>query len=175
MRKMTERSMRARGVTMLECLVVMAVLAIAAVAAAPSIQAVRHRVAVEMTARALLAAINTARAEALGRHRRVAIAPDDSANWNSGWITFVDDNLNDTYDAGELRLARYAPLPSGVQVITNWGLYAQPVMAFAENGFLRTKKRGWLSGNVTIEGHGRRICITINAYGRPRVERVCAK
>ncbi|MGC7420275.1 GspH/FimT family protein [Pandoraea pneumonica] len=175
MRKKTERPMGARGVTMLECLVVMAVLAMAAVAAAPSIQAVRNRVSVEMTARALLAAMNTARAEALGRHRRVAIAPYDGANWNSGWVTFVDDNLSDIYDAGEIRLASYAPLPAGVKVKTNWGLYERPVMAFAENGFLRTKKRGWLSGNVAIEGHGRRICITVNAYGRPRVEKVCAK
>ncbi|VVE46785.1 hypothetical protein PIN31009_04419 [Pandoraea iniqua] len=168
-----DRQTRSRGISLLECVVVTAVLAIAMMAAAPSIQAVRNRVAVEITARALLAAINTAKAEALGRHRRVTIAPHDGKHWNSGWVTFIDDNLNDRHDAGERYLARYAPLPAGVDVTTNWSLYTQPVVAFEENGFMRVEKGGWLSGNIQISGHERCIGITFNAYGRPRVAMTC--
>lgn len=135
-----DRTLRTRGITLLECVVVTAVLAIAMMAAAPSIQAVRNRVAVEITARALLAAINTAKAEALGRHRRVTIAPHDGEQWGSGWVTFIDDNLNDRHDAGERYLARYAPLPAGVDITTRWSLYQQPVVAFEENGFMRVEK-----------------------------------
>jgi type IV fimbrial biogenesis protein FimT len=158
---------------MLECVIAMAVLAVAIVAVSPSIEAVRRRVSVDITARAFLASMQAARSEALGRHRRVAMAPQDGASLSSGWVTFVDENRNDRFDAGDQLLGRYAPLPAGVSVEVRWGLYYTEGLAFAENGFMRTQTRGWLSGTVRIAGHGRRICITINAYGRARVARRC--
>lgn len=164
---------RARGVTLLECVVAMAVLAVALFAIAPSIEAARRRVSVDMTARALLATMQAARAEALGRHQRVAIAPHDGGSLNSGWVTFVDENLNDRLDAGEVLLGRHAPLPPGVSVEVQWGLFNTEGLAFAENGFIRSDRRKWLSGTARVTGHGRRICITINAYGRARVARGC--
>ena len=164
----------ARGVTLLECVVAMAVLAIALLAVSPSIEAVRRRVGVDITARAILASMQAARAEALGRHRRVAIAPHDGASLSSGWVTFIDENRNDRFDAGEALLARHAPLPQGVRVEMQWGLYETEGLAFEESGFMRTQVRGWLAGTVRVAGHGRRICITINAYGRARVARRCA-
>ncbi|PTE00215.1 prepilin-type N-terminal cleavage/methylation domain-containing protein [Pandoraea apista] len=164
----------ARGVTMLECVIAMAVLAVALMAVSPSIDAVRHRVAVDVTARAFLASMQSARAEALGRHRRVAMAPHDGGSLSSGWVTFVDKNRNDRFDEGDQLLGRHAPLPPGVSVEVRWGLYNTEGLAFAENGFMRTETRGWLSGTVRIEGHGRSVCITINAYGRARVARRCS-
>ncbi|QDH60815.1 GspH/FimT family pseudopilin [Pandoraea pnomenusa] len=165
--------MRRDGFTLLECLVAMAVLAIALCAAAPSIDAVRRRVSVDITARALLAAMQSARAEALARHRRVTLAPVDGSRLSSGWLTFVDENLNDRFDAGELLLARYAPLPDGVSVEADWALSFTPGVAFAENGLMRKQKRAWILGTARVTGHGRRICIVINAYGRARVPRRC--
>ncbi|MFJ2993904.1 GspH/FimT family pseudopilin [Pandoraea sp. NPDC087047] len=162
-----------RGVTLLECLVAMTVLAIALMAVAPSIDTVRHRVAVDITARAFLASMQSARAEALGRHRRIAIAPHDGVRLNSGWVTFVDENRNNRFDAGEQLLGRHAPLPQGVSIEARWGLHDTEGLAFAESGFIRTDTRKWLSGTVRIAGHGRRICITINAYGRARVAKRC--
>nr|WP_174971154.1 GspH/FimT family protein [Pandoraea morbifera] len=151
----------------------MTVLAIALCAAAPSIEAVRRRVSVDITARALLAAMQSARAEALARHRRVTLAPVDGSRLSSGWLTFVDENLNDRFDAGELLLARYVPLPEGVSVEADWALSFTPGIAFAENGFMRKQKRAWILGTARVMGHGRRICIVINAYGRARVPRRC--
>lgn len=162
-----------RGFTLLECLVAMAVLAVALLAVAPSIDAVRRRVAVDITARAFLATMQSARAEALGRHRRISIAPSDGASLSSGWVTFVDENRNDRLDAGELLLGRHAPLPQGVSIQARWGLYYTEGLAFAESGFIRADTRKWLSGTVRIAGHGRSICITINAYGRARVAKHC--
>lgn len=161
------------GVTMLECVIAMAVLAVALMAVSPSIEAVRRRVAVDITARAFLASMQAARAEALGRHRRVAMAPHDGASLSSGWVTFVDENRNDRFDAGDQLLGRHAPLADGVTIEVRWGLYATQGLAFAENGFMRTQTRGWLSGTARIAGHGRRVCITINAYGRARLARRC--
>lgn len=163
----------ARGVTMLECVIAMAVLAVALMAVSPSIDMARRRVAVDITARAFLASLQAARSEALGRHQRVAMAPHDGGSLNSGWVTFVDENRNDRFDAGDQLLGRYAPLPPGVSVDVRWGLYNTEGLAFAEDGFMRTQTRGWLSGTVRIAGHGRRVCIIINAYGRARVARRC--
>ncbi|WP_174990600.1 GspH/FimT family pseudopilin [Pandoraea captiosa] len=162
-----------RGVTLIECLVAMAILAIALLAVAPSMEAVRRRVSVDVTARAFLATMQWARAEALGRHRRIAIAPHDGASLSGGWVTFVDENRNHRFDDGELLLARYAPLPQGVSIEAKWGLYYTEGLAFSESGFIRTEARKWLSGTVRITGHDRRICITINAYGRARVAKRC--
>ncbi|WP_174978626.1 GspH/FimT family protein [Pandoraea terrigena] len=162
------------GVTLLECVVAMVVLVVALLAVAPSIEAVRRRVGVDITARAFLASMQAARAEALGRHRRVAIAPHDGGRLSSGWVTFVDENRNDRFDAGDQLLGRHAPLPPGVDVEADWALYDTGGLAFAENGFMRTENNGWLSGTVRIEGHGRRICVTINAFGRARIPRRCA-
>lgn len=162
-----------RGMTLIECLVAMVVLAVALMAVAPSIEAVRRRVAVDIVARAFLAAMQTARAEALARHRRIAVAPHDGMSLNSGWVTFVDENLNHRFDDGEQLLSRYAPLPHGVHIEPRWGLYDTEGLAFSESGFIRTEARKWLSGTVRISGHERRICITLNAYGRARVAKRC--
>ncbi|MBN4666110.1 type II transport protein [Pandoraea nosoerga] len=169
----SQRLQGARGLTLLECVIVVLLLAIALLAASPSIESARRRVSVDITARALLASMQAARAEALGRHQRVAMAPNDGRTLSSGWMTFVDSNRNDRLDAGERLLGRYAPLPQGVQIEARWGLYGTPGLAFAEDGFIRTEHRNWVSGTVRVTGHGRRICITINAYGRPRIARRC--
>ncbi|WP_449412439.1 GspH/FimT family protein [Pandoraea soli] len=162
------------GVTLLECVVAVAVLAVALLAVAPSIEAVRRRVGVDITARAFLASMQAARAEALARHRRVAIAPHDGGALSGGWVTFVDENRNNRFDAGDQLLGRHAPLPPGVHIEADWALYYTEGLAFAESGFIRTERDKWLSGTVRIEGHERRICITINAYGRARVAHRCA-
>ncbi|WP_261938152.1 GspH/FimT family protein [Pandoraea sp. NE5] len=162
------------GITLLECVVAVAVLAVALLAVAPSIEAVRRRVGVDITARAFLASMQAARAEALARHRRVAIAPHDGGALSGGWVTFVDENRNHRFDAGDQLLGRHAPLPPGVHIEADWALYYTEGLAFAESGFIRTERDKWLSGTVRIEGHERRICITINAYGRARMSRRCA-
>ncbi|WP_281350041.1 GspH/FimT family pseudopilin [Pandoraea anhela] len=162
-----------RGVTLIECLVAMAIMVVAIMAVAPSIDAVRRRVGVDITARAFMAAMQTARAEAIARHRRIAIAPHDGASLSGGWVTFVDENRNHRFDDGEPLLARYAPLPRGVSIEARWGLYYTEGLAFSESGFIRTEAHKWLSGTVRIAGYGRRVCITINAYGRARVAKRC--
>ncbi|MCI3205604.1 hypothetical protein DBA20_11625 [Pandoraea capi] len=162
-----------RGVTLIECLVAMAIMAVALLAVAPSIEAVRRRVGVDITARAFMAAMQTARGEAMARHRQIAFAPHDGASLSGGWITFVDENRNHRFDDGEPLLSRYAPLPQGVSIDVRWGLYYTEGLALSESGFVGTEMRKRLSGTVRISGHDRRICITINAYGRARYAKRC--
>lgn len=164
---------RDRGITLLECLIVVAMLAMAALAAAPSFEAMRGTLAVDGTARALMAAMRMARSEAMGRQRRIALAPADGNDWSSGWVTFVDEDLDDRFSEGDRLLGRYAPLPAGVTITTHLALMEGNVIAYAENGFALHRERQRLSGTVKIRGHGRSVCLTLNGYGRPRVRESC--
>ena len=85
------------GVTLMECLVALAIMAILSVLAVPSFRDLLARRTVLLTAEALVDDLRFARTEALKRGGQVSVcsstnglACSQSAVWVEGWIVFVD-------------------------------------------------------------------------------------
>ena len=74
----------ARGFTMVELMVTVAIVAILAVIALPSYREFNIRMTVSNTTNELVGALNLARSEAVKRGRRVAVIAN-GGNWTSGW------------------------------------------------------------------------------------------
>lgn len=82
---------RARGFTLLELVVTVAVLAIALGIAVPSFQGITNRNRLTSVANELVAAVQLARMEALRRNERVVVCPttDGSACGGGNWMRIV--------------------------------------------------------------------------------------
>ena len=96
------------GLTMVELMMVLVISAILLSLAVPSFVGAMRTNALARNTSNFLTAVNLARSEALTRNRSVTICKrdanggncDPAANWDAGWIVFVDLNGNGQVDAG---------------------------------------------------------------------------
>ena len=97
--------MHARGFTLIEFAVVMAIVGILVSLAVPSIVSFTANSEVRSTASSIVGDIGLARAEALRTRGAVTMCARSGStcgtDWTQGWIIFVDTNGNQTLDAGE--------------------------------------------------------------------------
>ncbi|MCC8538550.1 GspH/FimT family pseudopilin [Xanthomonas axonopodis pv. poinsettiicola] len=110
------KQLRARGFTLVELLVTIAVVAVLAVIALPSFQGVIRSNQAATTANELVASLALARSEAIRSTRGGGICPSSdgttcSGQWSNGWIAWSDANANGTFDSGEtvLRYTKVNP------------------------------------------------------------------
>lgn len=97
----------ARGLTLIELMVTIAVLAIVLAIGVPNFQGAMNSSRLSSAANELTSAVHLGRSEAIRRNRTVVLCRSetltscaDDAQWN-GWIVFVDTNANGVVDAGE--------------------------------------------------------------------------
>ena len=93
------------GLTLLECLVAVALTALLTVLAVPAFRDLLVRRAVLVTAEALVGDLRFARSEAVKRGTQVSVcrsangsACSATGNWVEGWIVFVDRNTKGVVD-----------------------------------------------------------------------------
>ena len=104
----------ARGHTLIEQLIAVAVLAVLAGAGLPSLRGWIDQRAVQVRAESLRSALRLARGVALNRQTQVSLcarrsgppdAPDACAlagkDWGAGWVAFVDQGVRGEVDEGE--------------------------------------------------------------------------
>jgi prepilin-type N-terminal cleavage/methylation domain-containing protein len=140
----------ARGFTLVEALVVMAIAAILLATAVPAFTQSISSTRATDSANTLLAALNDARSQAVRLQQNVVVCrsinpqaplPDCSSaavgdyagtDWAAGWILFVDPNSNGVRDAGELLLSVQQRWQDGGRrpVITS----ADAAIAYGMNG-----------------------------------------
>ena len=105
---MTHSSASQEGLTLLECLVALAVMAILTVLAVPGFRDLLVKRSVLLTAEALVGDLRFARSEAIKRGTQVSVcrsangsACSATGNWVEGWIVFVDRNTKGAVDPGD--------------------------------------------------------------------------
>ncbi len=109
----------ARGFTLIEILIVIALITIMLGIAVPSFVSFVSSYRATAAINDIVQAVTMTRAEALKRGRRVTLAPV-SGDWRNGWIIFVDTrtggNHNQSYDSTEEKIFQHGPLPSTITV-----------------------------------------------------------
>jgi type IV fimbrial biogenesis protein FimT len=93
----------ARGFTLIELIVVMAIIVVLAVVAVPSFVTFQRNSQLTSSANGLLASINAARGEAMKRNQTTFVVPNTGTDWTTGWKVFVSrpgySASSGTYDA----------------------------------------------------------------------------
>ncbi len=96
-----------RGFTIVEMMIAIAIMAIITALALPGLGAFFARNDLAGATNEIISGINQARSEAVARSNTVAICPTndgagcDNGDWESGWIVFVDENVNGNLNVGE--------------------------------------------------------------------------
>ncbi|WP_319633472.1 GspH/FimT family protein [Janthinobacterium sp. FT14W] len=168
-----KRPVRA-GHTLLELLAVLAIAALLAAAALPSLQQVLARQQVRAAATDLFSAIESTRAQAMARGRRVLLMPagPGGTDWRTGWLAFIDRNANLVFDDGDELLLRQGPLPAGITAQFAFSSATAPFY-IAYNGAGRSCSATnslaarWGTLSLTLGKQVRHI--KINMLGRVRV------
>jgi type IV fimbrial biogenesis protein FimT len=125
MKKMLAFIATQRGFTLLELLATVAIMAVLVVIAVPSYNGTVRRDRLTAQINGFVATLRLAQSEAIKRGKTVTVcksnnpeasatpACDNSTNWENGWVMFVDDNGNNTIDAGESIIRVGGPLMQG--------------------------------------------------------------
>lgn len=94
----------ARGFTLMELMVTIAIVGILAMLAAPSFVDYRRNAALASATASLVGALATARSEALKRNADVLVAPVAGEDWSGGWRVFVDADMNRAHGEADITL-----------------------------------------------------------------------
>ena len=162
------------GHTLLELLAVLSIAALLMAAALPSLQQVLARQEVRAAAMDLFSAIELTRAQAMARGQRVLLMPagPGGMDWRTGWLVFIDRNVNLAFDGDDELLFRQGPLAAGFTVQFAFSS-ATPPLYIAYNGAGRscsaTNSLAARWGTLSLILGKQRRHIKINMLGRVRV------
>jgi type IV fimbrial biogenesis protein FimT len=141
------------GFTLIELLVTLAVLAIVLVAGVPGFQSVVNGNRLAAAANETIAALQTARIEAIRRNRRVAVCASADANAGAsatctagtpdGWLVFVDNDRDGSFDAGDV-LLRSSALDGAL------GVGGALTVVYRSDGLARDAAGDLMDGSIRI-------------------------
>ncbi len=181
------RRSRARGFTILELMMALAVTAILAMLAVPSMRDYLRNSRLSSAGNDLLHSFAVARAEAVKRQTNAVVcssaspttaAPVCDGSPFSGWFVFADTNNNGVFDAADVIVERHGPIDPSVSVKQD----GNGVQIFQPSGFARPATGGFVPsrnivycdarGNVAIPGgNSTARAVVVSATGRARVTR----
>jgi type IV fimbrial biogenesis protein FimT len=109
-----------RGFTLIELLVTVAVLMVLLLVGVPEYRRMTENNRQVAAINTIIGDLNLARTEAVKQGRTVTLcgstdgATCNTANWESGWIVFVNLNGDTVVDAGDVLISRNTGLPAGL-------------------------------------------------------------
>ena len=170
--RLVERT--ARGFSLAELVVVIAIAAILIAVALPDLRGLIARHRLDAAVSDLFNALDLARSEALARGARVHLVPAgaDAANWNSGWIVFVDNDGDLRPGPADDIIAMHGAVPAGIAITSVFTHQTVPYY-IAYNGAGRscssTSSLAARWGTLTLSQDAQVRRIRINMLGRARI------
>lgn len=169
--------MKRSGFTLLEMLVMLAMIAILVTIAVPSYAFLINAGRLTTATNDMLLALHMARSEAIKQRTRVTIcktsAPDAStpvcdpaAEWQQGWLLFVDGGTWGRIDVGDVILWRHQDISAWADISTGktFSHYVSYLPAGVSQG-----SGGLRNDTIRICVSGNRRDIIVNIAGRPRL------
>lgn len=167
-----------QGFTLIELMVTIALLVIMMALAAPSFVSFRRNSELASISNSFLAALNTARTEAMKRNMFAMVVPQNADNdWTKGWFVFVDTDDDKAFDATKDILVMQQEAPPSYITLTgnNSTAAAASYVRYDGSGFSRPTGADVPNTTLTISrsdasGDYRQIRrIKIAVTGRARV------
>lgn len=140
----------ARGFTLIELMVTVALAAILMMVAVPSFTTYLRNSQLTSFTNTLLSAANAARGEAMKRGVYAMVVPNGTS-WDSGWIVFVDVNRDKEYVSTNDVLILSSDAKPSFLTITGNGTAGEtpPYILYDPSGYAKTKDGGF--GASTFE------------------------
>ena len=148
---------RARGFTLVEIVITVAIVAVLAAVAAPTMSSIMTRHRVQDATSDLFAALIKARGEALMLNADVSVSPI-GGNWAGGWRVPDPTNTGKFFDVHE-PVDAVAIRMSGASAIT-----------YQYNGRLRGGLGVKFNLSTSIAGYTTAACVTVDPSGRPSTQ-----
>ncbi|MDK2797846.1 MAG: type fimbrial biosis protein FimT [Tepidiphilus sp.] len=164
---MHQPSRHARGFSLVELMVTIAVLAILLAIGIPSFASLIASNRLTSATNELVAALQTARTEAIRRNARITVCPAAptatacSGNWRDGWMVFVDQtpgNAPAPESAADI-LFRGGPSPQNITIVGNANVSSY--VSFTADGASKLLSGAFQAGTV-------RVCSTSAALANDR-------
>ena len=167
---------RQKGFTLLELMTTLGVAAILMSVAIPNLKTFKMNAQRSAAINELVSGVHLARNTAVTRNARVAVcASTDSAgcnstNWEDGWIAFVDNDSDQTVDAGETILRA----SEGMQGITVDSVNFASSFMFRPNGRIMSNNIATNNGEFTFcdrRGADEARVLLVDIAGRPQTSK----
>lgn len=143
---------RSTGFTLVELMVTVSLVAILASLASPSFVSFRRNSELSTITNNFIAALNSARSEAMKRNMNAMIIPKgNGSDWSKGWIVFVDVNRNNQYNSSDIVVMQQDPPPGYITFTGNGTASVTPTsyVMYDASGF--SKKIDGAFGANTLE------------------------
>lgn len=164
---------RALGFTLVELMVTLAIGVVLMVVAVPGFVQFRNNAQLSDTVSSLILASGTAKSAALKSGKNAFVVVNDTtAGWRSGWYVFLDNNWDQTYDAGDEVLLRHDAVSTDVAVSApGTTALSAGYLLFNATGFPKTKTGAVgtsASGTVVMATPYRSSTVIVDTAGRVR-------
>ena len=135
----------AKGFTLIELMVTVALVAILMAVAVPSMTTFQRNAQLTSFSNTLLSAINAARGEAMKRGQSAMVVPVDGSNWSSGWVVFVDLDKSQAFiETSDFTILKREAPPSYLEITaTGTAAASPPYIMFDASGYAKTKAGGF--------------------------------
>ncbi len=111
---------KSAGFTLIELMVTVSLAAILASLALPIFVSFRRNSELSTITNNFIAALNSARSEAMKRNMNAMIIPKgNGSDWSKGWIVFVDVNRNNQYNSSDIVVMQQEAPPGYVSFTGN--------------------------------------------------------
>lgn len=143
---------RAKGFTLIELMVTVAVAAVLLVIGVPSFVAFQRSSELTSAANSFVAALGAARGEAMKRGLQAVVVPRANNDWATGWTVFVDTDYNQQLNGADILIQQRGALPSYFAATGQGTAQLSPsYIMFNPSGYTQTSDSIFQSATLKIE------------------------